>query len=728
MNKMNQNKNNFFSRLSIRICPMLLGAFICFTVLYALYRPMALVCTIIYFVAQYLIFAFFDKIKTRKTIGGLIYIALLVIATAVAIMLIFSGAQSTDISPITWFYGEQGSYFSAPAYLAALLVWGGFFLISILYYFTQVRYRSLGVMLCTLFPFVIYAKRAEEVPEILVTLIITLFLAVMVHNRRMDPALPAQRRGKLSLNISYILSMALFVSVTGAITMLIEKPEYQSELERNSNYFDAVQTNATGSGGNYESVTTSSSQRYGGDSGTGTILFYFETDGDLDEYFLRRQAYDYFDGDVWQVDTDSAYDAASLGSDKYITIDVLDDMQKLSDVYYFDATPSAELSILKSGRAYDEDFASAYLPAPLSTVIPDESSTSYFQFAHGEIYRSNGDEKALNDSYTFYEQSSELYEYAYELGLSIDDYFLLLDDALDNSDEYEELANDFYEAYDSYTSTDGVSDEVTELAEEITADCYSAMEKALALESYFEDNGYNYDLDYQPEDESIEYFLFEGKTGVCSSYATAMTLMARAVGLPSRYVEGFAAFEKDDDGSFVIRDSYAHAFVEVYIPGAGWLTFDPTVSDYMNIDIDDSSFDVATFVQVFSRLLVVIVVLFVVVFIIFLDRIIELIFRLGLHFKTPYEATLALYTNVIKLVNLSTKDDYSSYTVKMLREYLQSTRGIAPEKLFELFEKTCFGGYNPSKEEFIEAYNEYKRCYKYLRRIPKPSKKSTATV
>jgi hypothetical protein len=119
----------------------------------------------------------------------------------------------------------------------------------------------------------------------------------------------------------------------------------------------------------------------------------------------------------------------------------------------------------------------------------------------------------------------------------------------------------------------------------------SDFEKALVLESYFEDNDFEYSLDYVPPDDSIEYFVFESKKGYCASYATAMTLMARAVDLPARYVEGFSAYEMTDTGAFLVRDGHAHAFVEVYIPGAGWLTFDPTVPSYkvMPQEEEDSS-------------------------------------------------------------------------------------------------------------------------------------------
>ena len=209
-----------------------------------------------------------------------------------SIYLMFNGAMSSGfVSPVTWFYGEEGSYSYRPEFLNAVFIGGGFFLISILYYFTQIRYRTLGVMLSLLFPLVIYAKRAEELPEIMITIMISLYIAVMVHNRRIDPAKDNSSRGVLVTNIPYIISMAIFVSVTGAVTMMIEKPTYFSKLERDSTYFDYYQTSGTGSG-DMEDLSTESSTRRGGQQSSNDPVFYFETNGDQSEYFLRRQVFD----------------------------------------------------------------------------------------------------------------------------------------------------------------------------------------------------------------------------------------------------------------------------------------------------------------------------------------------------------------------------------------------------------------------------------------------------
>ena len=73
-----------------------------------------------------------------------------------------------------------------------------------------------------------------------------------------------------------------------------------------------------------------------------------------------------------------------------------------------------------------------------------------------------------------------------------------------------------------------------------------------------------------------DFFLFDARQGYCTSYSTAMVVLLRALGIPARWVEGYRVAVPPQGGSFLVRDSDAHAWVEAYIPPLGWLTFDPT--------------------------------------------------------------------------------------------------------------------------------------------------------
>ncbi len=75
----------------------------------------------------------------------------------------------------------------------------------------------------------------------------------------------------------------------------------------------------------------------------------------------------------------------------------------------------------------------------------------------------------------------------------------------------------------------------------------------------------------------VDEFLFESRAGYCTHYASALAVMSRAAGLPSRVVAGFLGGERHPDGHFTIRDYDAHAWVEVWLDGA-WQRIDPTAA------------------------------------------------------------------------------------------------------------------------------------------------------
>lgn len=103
-------------------------------------------------------------------------------------------------------------------------------------------------------------------------------------------------------------------------------------------------------------------------------------------------------------------------------------------------------------------------------------------------------------------------------------------------------------------------------------------EAARRIESFLrESRTYTLDVNDAGVADPLEHFLLDGKPGHCEYFATSMAVMLRYLGIPSRVVSGFAAGEWSGlDGSFVVRQSDAHAWVEAFIRGSGWMTFDPT--------------------------------------------------------------------------------------------------------------------------------------------------------
>ena len=71
-------------------------------------------------------------------------------------------------------------------------------------------------------------------------------------------------------------------------------------------------------------------------------------------------------------------------------------------------------------------------------------------------------------------------------------------------------------------------------------------------------------------------FLFDDRRGHCEYFATGMALVARAAGIPARFVAGYRVAEQSPFGYYVVRERNAHSWVEAWVPGQGWTMRDPT--------------------------------------------------------------------------------------------------------------------------------------------------------
>jgi hypothetical protein len=76
----------------------------------------------------------------------------------------------------------------------------------------------------------------------------------------------------------------------------------------------------------------------------------------------------------------------------------------------------------------------------------------------------------------------------------------------------------------------------------------------------------------------VDQFLFEEKEGYCTYFATSMVVLARSIGIPARYAEGFVLPTQKEGSNFVVTNEHAHAWPELYFEGIGWISFEPTAS------------------------------------------------------------------------------------------------------------------------------------------------------
>jgi len=93
-----------------------------------------------------------------------------------------------------------------------------------------------------------------------------------------------------------------------------------------------------------------------------------------------------------------------------------------------------------------------------------------------------------------------------------------------------------------------------------------------------------YSLDVGPfaSEQPVAEFVFDKKRGYCEYFASAAAVLLRLQGVPTRYVTGFSMVAAEfASGHYVVRESDAHAWIEAWIPGRGWVEADPTpAGDY----------------------------------------------------------------------------------------------------------------------------------------------------
>ncbi len=132
---------------------------------------------------------------------------------------------------------------------------------------------------------------------------------------------------------------------------------------------------------------------------------------------------------------------------------------------------------------------------------------------------------------------------------------------------------------------------VMDLAQELTENIETPYEKAIVVRDYLRALEYTLDMEAPPDGtDGVDYFLFEQEKGYCQYFASAMAVLLRASGVPSRMVAGYGPGEQQYDprdimgrGSggwqdlqqtFVVRNS--HSWTEVFFAGYGWIPFEPT--------------------------------------------------------------------------------------------------------------------------------------------------------
>lgn len=268
--------------------------------------------------------------------------------------------------------------------------------------------------------------------------------------------------------------------------------------------------------------------------------------------------------------------------------------------------------------------------------------------------------------------------------------------------------------YHEKTLSEPINPEIVQLAEEITEGLTSNYDKALAIEKWFGEAGFVYDLDFVPEETTAEYFLFKSKRGICSDYATASALLLRAAGIPTKYTEGFVLDGEnlDEFGRYAVKPANAHAYAMCYIEGYGWLEIDGT--KYASLASENEQLTTVALIILISLAVLTILA------IVFRKKVSEGIFAISLLFKSKNGKIRAIYLRTRRLVCSISGSEPESTAAGEVCEIASRSLGLNKEarEITESADLLLYGGKTteiPAKQ----LYRDYRKIRKTKRKMKK---------
>ncbi len=752
MQKINNKFKDFIVRLACD--PVLIyTVIIMMSIMYHYKSEHTVIYGIVSFVIAGLSFRLFDYMTKHKFIGSLGYIALFSVFMYAVRFSVEVGSRTYPLNFGVWFLTPQDVLDYSKWYTIAIFLLFMIFMMSVIYYFTRVRYRIFMGFLIFIIPFAIYGKEFEKMPTYFIILLAVSYILIMVNFRQMQDTEETEVTGKKTI----WKSVAAYAVVFAAAASLIPKPEIEANRDFLDTLISAEQfTDRLTAMLNVFRDDTSGEQFR---TNSNTPLYYVNSPEPMRLKTTTFSTYHY-DNDSWSVeDFDKNFESTFESTSESMRSGILEFPKTgsiIKAVLY-----AAELNNEFSEKYGFEEYSESQISVPESKWISITSNLRNSQFApvpqlvQNFWYTSYRNRMALIKSGLIYADNSEsdrrfayderfIYSYTPDtffkdsLNKSVtdkfsdDDYEEILSEAVeiienesDYNEESEMYINRLYDEIDDYDNYDGVlldygnSDMIYNLAQEITAGYNSDYDKAKAIEVYFRNNNYIYDLDYRKEKgDNVEDFIFTAKRGVCYEYATAMVLLARAAGIPARYCEGYNMSQPYNnraiDTNFVVTGNDAHGFPELYIRGFGWLSFEPTVSS------DEMTEQGNTAVDSLARagLIILVLALLLMVCIFFYPAVSHKLFIFRYSRKNPNESVSAIMSRIYRIFGIE-KGYTSQETAKIiLNEWNADIYNIA-----EMFDRAVYGEAVLNDIEREKAMSEYIAAYETFKEKKKKRNK-----
>lgn len=627
------------------------------------------------------------------------------------------------------FIFTSSSFFDTVYALQAVFDFG-FIIAFVTCFFSVYTPRPAMLLLPSFIPLILSARTAGGMPEWILLVIAAGYIMSAAGAARREPpkavrheTCPSAKRQRLAaiLAAGGVMAALLLIIPRSSETPLAE------ELDKISAPAGGYRQMAAG----LTNFASNSTVNRGANSSEGKLLFTVKTDRPL---LLKRWCFDEYGGsDGWyNSETRRGYHSWQNDAIWADFGDFAGDLKTALDggglAEYADALAGLEYSA-DGARVYSGQSEKAYIKSmdgsSVSVILHPERTFKVDAPADMTTYRTSSDEiftEADMPEYTGY----RITFYADEPNVSLinaleDAGYRTLVEAAYSGDVitasqytvYLQEYNDARRYREKYgVGSGGVTDEIRQLAAQITDGLQTDYEKALAIEKWFGEAGFVYDKDFVPALAEADYFIFRSRRGICSDFATASVLLARAEGLTARYTEGYALSEdiRREDGLFYVTDEQTHAWASVYINGYGWLAVDGT--RYAGAAEENTGAARIALVIAASAALVLAALAAV-----FRRSLAEAWFRVTFRFGGRESRLIRLYAALRRMSCRISGRSGDSATVGEVCAAISGALGLPEEaaRLEEAFNALFYGGGCTADPNAL--YADYKRAYKMKRRL-----------
>lgn len=690
--------------------------------MYVLCKDHAFICTVIMTAMSFGVFMVFYKLRLKKLYSLLTFVGLFIVVDVII------NAISRTQSPSFMKFIYTSSDFFNPFYAAAAILLFSSIIGFTTSYFTAYLPRPCFLLLPAFIPLILAAKTAGELPTGLIIFMAVGFFAAMLGIARPEKPSENVYIDDKKARLERLAAIGALMAAAAVLLIIIPR----TTTTRYGRYLDTVFTKRNN---NYYGTQSLSNLRdiarpnTGNNNPGSNVLFVARTSFPANVASGSYDIYNGKDGWKWLDDSDTIMGYSNWeSSQKNINYNVI--IEKLKR-----AAAEGKLSEYQSeiGRLTTESNTAATMTINVvdgsNTAVVLHPQRTYSAritgFIH-DIYRNRKDEIftaapfGRNASYVLQYYTDKPNESFISMLENVDLEQLLsaaFDEEVITAEEYNSIIyqDDYAHQYSELVDNSGVTPEIQELADEITQGLSNDYQKAMAIEQWFGEARFIYDLGFTPDEPTAEYFIFKSKRGICTDFATASALLLRAAGIPARYTEGYAlkGDSRDIYGQYLVKASQAHAYATAYIKGYGWIEIDGT--KYAE--------KAATEEQIRNMMIILVVTATVisVLVIVFRRQLSELLFTVRFRFKNKNDRIRAVYFRTRKLACSISGGDPKTTTAEEVRDIISRALYVDTEisAITDAANELIYSGKNSSDADDMQLYRNYKLISRKKRSMKK---------